>query len=160
MDILWAGWRSTYVAGLDAAPDGCLFCALPDHDDDAALIVERGRHAYTVLNRYPYVTGHLMVTPYRHVAVPDDLSADEVTDLWNLLGRARRAIAASMHPHGFNLGANLGRVAGAGVLDHVHFHLVPRWEGDANFMTSIGGTRVMPEDLSDTLVKVRSALDH
>jgi ATP adenylyltransferase len=159
MDILWAGWRSAYISSLGEPAADCLFCALAGREDDEALIVERGDHAYTVLNRYPYVSGHLMIAPYRHAGLPDDLDGNEVADLWRLIGRARRAVDAAMAPQGYNLGANLGRVAGAGVPGHVHFHLVPRWAGDANFMTTVGATRVLPEDLGDTLAKLRAALE-
>ena len=160
MEILWAGWRSDYVKGADVQGegDGCVFCALPDHDDAEALVLERGEHVYSVLNRYPYTTGHLMVMPYRHVGDMGELTDDEKTELWDLLDRARDACEAAMSPSGFNLGANLGRAAGAGIPDHLHLHLVPRWSGDTNFMTSVAGTRVMPEDLETTWANLRRAL--
>ena len=114
---------------------------------------------FTALNRYPYTTGHVMIAPLRHVAEPGDLSAGERIELWAFLSVAQRAIQQAMSPDGFNLGANLGRVSGAGVLGHFHMHLVPRWEGDANFMTSVGATRVIPEDLADTWENLRAALE-
>lgn len=158
MDRLWAGWRSSYVTSLSQPADDCLFCRLPSASEAQSLIVLRGPEAYVVLNRYPYTTGHVMVAPYRHADEPDRLTDNEVHDVWSLLVRARQAISQAMSPAGFNLGANLGRVSGAGVPGHFHLHLVPRWEGDANFMTTIGSTRVIPEDLADTWEKLRTAL--
>jgi ATP adenylyltransferase len=160
MDIIWAAWRAAYVKGADVRDGaGCVFCALPEHDDGEALILERGERVYSVLNRFPYTTGHLMVMPYRHVAGMGDLDDDERTEVWELLDRGRAACERAMSPDAFNLGANLGRSAGAGIPDHFHLHLVPRWDGDTNFMTSVAGTRVMPEDLPSTWENLRSALD-
>jgi ATP adenylyltransferase len=159
MDLLWAGWRSDYVRSVgDDDTGGCLFCRLPEFPDAEGLILERGETAFSVLNRYPYTTGHLMVTQYRHVAGLEDLQPAERAEVWELLERGRRALVAAMAPHGFNLGANLGRVSGAGIPDHLHFHLVPRWSGDTNFMTSVGETRVVPEDLGDTWERLRRSL--
>jgi ATP adenylyltransferase len=159
MDHLWAGWRSTYITGAaDPDPAGCLFCRLPDQPDPDSLILARGETAFTALNRYPYTTGHVMIAPFRHVGKPDDMNNDERLELWESLASAQRALQEAMSPAGFNLGANLGRVAGAGVPGHFHLHLVPRWEGDANFMTTVGSTRVLPEDLADTWGKIRAAL--
>jgi ATP adenylyltransferase len=159
VDTLWAGWRSGYVRTADEQNEaGCLFCRLPDEDDAAAFILERGPLAFSVLNRFPYTTGHLMVSQYRHVADLADLTAAEVEGMWRLLARARRACGHVMHPDGFNLGSNLGRVAGAGVPDHLHLHLVPRWSGDTSFVTTVGVTRVIPEDLNVTWRLLREAL--
>ncbi len=156
LDILWAGWRRAYVEGLAEPPDGCLFCLLPTQPDAEALILRRGRHAFAVLNRFPYVTGHLMVGPLRHVAELADLTGPERGEIWELLVAAQEAVDRSLAPDAYNMGANLGRVAGAGVPAHLHFHLVPRWSGDTNFMSVIGGTRVLPEDLEDTLARLRA----
>jgi ATP adenylyltransferase len=159
MEHLWAGWRSTYIKGAGAPdPNGCLFCRLPDQQDDVSLIVARGETAFTTLNRYPYTTGHVMIAPFRHVAEPGGLTKSEQSELWRSLVQAQHALQETMSPAGFNLGANLGRVAGAGVPGHFHIHLVPRWEGDANFMTAIGSTRVLPEDLAETWERLRTAL--
>ena len=158
MEILWAGWRSEYVRSVDDDPGPCLFCRLPGEADEEALILERGSAAFSVLNRFPYSTGHLMVSQYRHVPGLGDLDEVERLEMWHLLDRARAACESAMHPDGFNLGANLGRVAGAGVPDHLHLHLVPRWAGDTNFMTAVGGTRVQPEDLTVTWQRLRDAL--
>ncbi len=146
----------------EAAPPGCLFCSLADGEDEEALILERGETAYSVLNLYPYTNGHLVVVPFRHVALPDDLTEVETVEAWRMLARARRACEARAAPDGFNIGINLGKAAGAGVPDHLHLHLVPRWAGDANFMTPIADTRVLPEDIGETwrgLRKVLQALD-
>jgi ATP adenylyltransferase len=156
-DTLWAGWRSEYVSAPDD-PDGCLFCRLPGGSDQETLIVGRGAESFITLNRYPYTTGHVMIAPYRHAAHPTELTANEQTDIWHLLDLAWRAIDETMHPDGYNMGANLGRVAGAGVPGHFHLHLVPRWSGDANFMTTIGGTRVVPEDLAITWQRIHDSL--
>ena len=159
VDTLWAGWRSRYVRSADEWNEaGCLFCRLPDEDDAAAFILERGVLGFSVLNRFPYTTGHLMVSQYRHVADLTDLTAAEVEEIWRLMARARRACGEALKPDGFNLGANLGRVAGAGVPDHLHFHLVPRWAGDTSFVTTVGETRVIPEDLAMTWRLLREAL--
>ena len=159
MDNLWAGWRSTYIKGAGEADEGdCLFCRLLNQPDEEALILVRGETVFTVLNRYPYTTGHVMIAPTRHVAEPAGLNKTELLALWEFLAKAQHAIERAMSPAGFNLGANLGRVAGAGVPGHFHLHLVPRWEGDANFMTTIGATRVIPEDLADTYENLRRAL--
>jgi ATP adenylyltransferase len=153
---LWAPWRLEYVAGAGDA-GGCIFCDKPALADDDALILHRGRHAFAVLNLYPYANGHLMVAPYRHLPMPGDLNADERAELWQLAGDGITALTAAMAPHGFNCGMNLGRVAGAGVEGHLHMHVVPRWNGDTNFMPVLADTRVMPEHLSRTLEKIRAA---
>ena len=156
---MWAGWRSRYVRTADALNEaGCLFCRLPGEDDTTSLILERGARAFSVLNRFPYSTSHLMVAPYRHVAEMGEVTADEAGEVWRLLVRARQACQEALRPDGLNLGANLGRIAGAGVPDHVHFHLVPRWTGDTSFMTTIAETRVVPEDLVVTWEALRASL--
>lgn len=158
MDALWAAWRSAYVMAPESE-ERCLFCRLPAEPDEAALIVARGRLAYTVLNRYPYTTGHVMVAPHRHIANPSEATPEERLEMWELLAAAEDAIAEVMRPDGFNLGANLGRVAGAGIPGHLHLHLVPRWQGDTNFLTAVGYTRVIPQVLEDTWQSLRNALD-
>jgi ATP adenylyltransferase len=153
---LWAPWRLEYVQG-GADAHGCIFCDKPGQDDDEALIVHRGERAYVLLNLYPYSNGHVMVAPYRHVARPGDLDAAERAELWELFDRCTAALAAAMEPDGFNAGLNLGRVAGAGIDDHIHLHVVPRWNGDTNFMPVLADVRVMPEHLQRTLAAVRAA---
>ncbi len=157
--MLWASWRRSYVRGVAEGPAAeCLFCRLPAMSDEEGLILERTEHAYSVLNRFPYTSGHLMVAPYRHVATPTEVDEDEQRDMWRLLARSQRATEGTLQPHGYNLGANLGRVAGAGVPGHFHLHLVPRWDGDTNFMSIVGSTRVHPEALQPTWVELREAL--
>ncbi len=160
MDYLWAGWRSEYVTSPEAQDDDspCLFCRLPELDDVEGLILERGELAFSVLNRYPYTTGHFMVSQYRHVATPGELTVEEQAEVWDLMVRSMAALDATMHPDGHNIGANLGRVAGAGVPGHMHLHGVPRWRGDTNFMTALASTRVLPEDLSVTWARMREVL--
>ena len=153
---LWAPWRLEYVAGSDHG-DECIFCAAQRADDDEALIVHRGERCFVLLNLYPYANGHLMVAPYRHLAEPGALDADERAEMWELLDRGIAALRAAMAPHGFNAGLNLGRPAGAGVEGHIHLHIVPRWNGDTNFMPVLADVRVMPEHLSRTLAQVRAA---
>jgi ATP adenylyltransferase len=158
MDYLWTPWRYRYIA--DASKDDrCIFCdAIAAKDDAKTQIVLRGSKNFVILNRYPYTTGHVMVVPYAHVA---DLSAAEpetLAEMMRIAQRVQSALEEAYHPQGFNLGMNLGRAAGAGVVGHLHLHILPRWTGDANFMTVVGETRVEPEELSTTHEKLRKAL--
>jgi ATP adenylyltransferase len=149
-EILWAPWRMEYIESVNR-PTGCVFClAWEGKDDRASLIVHRGEGAFVILNRYPYNNGHLMVVPVRHTADPGALEDREKVELFDLLEASRRALEEAMHPQGYNLGMNLGRTAGAGIADHLHFHLVPRWNGDTNFMPVLGHTKVVSEGLEQT----------
>jgi ATP adenylyltransferase len=139
--------------------DGCIFCDMLETADRAALIVRRGRHAFLVLNRYPYNNGHFMSVPYRHVDSLENLSAEETAEMMALLSQGIVALRKAFNPEGFNIGANIGKVAGAGVKDHVHMHVVPRWAGDTNFMPLFGETRVIPQTLEQTYDELRAALD-
>lgn len=161
MEVLWAGWRSAYMAEVQEGVHGddCLFCALPDGGDDDSYILERGDAAFSVLNLYPYTSGHLMVTPYRHAGLPGELTDVEQADIWRLLARSQTALDTVLGPDGYNLGVNLGRAGGAGVLGHFHLHVVPRWLGDANFMTATANTRILPESLADTWRRLRDGLE-
>ena len=155
-DQLWAPWRLEYVqSGGDA--EACVFCAAGAPDGDDGLVVHRGERAFVVMNLYPYSNGHVMAAPYRHVASPGDLDEAERAELWALLDRSVRALTAAMSPHGFNAGLNLGRVAGAGIEDHLHLHVVPRWNGDTNFMPVLADVKVMPEHITRTAEKLRAA---
>jgi ATP adenylyltransferase len=154
-EALWAPWRLEYVQG-GADAEGCIFCAA-GADEGHDLVVRRGEHAYVVMNLYPYSNGHLMVAPYRHLAGPGDLAEGERAEMWSLLDESVRALTEAMSPHGFNAGINIGRVAGAGVEGHLHLHVVPRWNGDTNFMPVLADVRVMPEHISRTAEKLRAA---
>jgi ATP adenylyltransferase len=158
MDYLWTPWRYRYIA--DAAKDtGCIFCdAIAANDDLKTLIVLRGQKNYIILNRFPYTTGHVMIVPYAHVADLSLAEPDALAEMMRLAQRLQVAIEKIYKPQGYNLGMNLGRAAGAGVVGHLHLHLLPRWAGDANFMTVVGETRVEPEELSTTYEKLRLAL--
>jgi ATP adenylyltransferase len=157
MERLYAPWRSAYLMG-EPEP-GCLFCTLvASQEDRAHFILERGRHWFVVINRYPYTTGHTMVVCNRHVERMSDFDAAEGAELVHLLARCERALAAAYRPDGVNVGANLGRSAGAGIVGHFHMHLVPRWQGDTNFMSTVGETRVVSESLDDTYERLLGAL--
>ena len=146
---LWAPWRLEYIKG--PKPDECIFCSKPAAGDDrAALIVARGERCFAMLNAYPYNNGHLMVAPYEHLPSIEDLDEPTLLELIQLTNRSLAAMRQAYSPEGFNVGINLGKVAGAGVEEHVHQHVVPRWGGDTNFMPVVGGTRVLPQSLDDS----------
>ena len=153
---LWAPWRLEYVQSADDQP-GCVFCHARDGDDAERLVVHRGERAFVLLNKFPYASGHLMVAPDRHASEFGELSDDEALELHHLSARAIRALGAVFSPEGFNLGWNIGRVAGAGVVDHVHLHVVPRWSGDTNFMPVLADVKVLPEHLDETRRKLAAA---
>ncbi len=147
----------TYIQNdLKKPGGGCVFCAAQTMEDSPEnLIVHRGEHAFVILNRYPYTTGHLMVVPNVHESELDNLDDATRSEMMRLTAQAIRVLRQVYHPQGFNVGMNLGRVAGAGIAAHLHMHIVPRWGGDTNFMSSIGETRVLPEALEDTYRRVR-----
>lgn len=158
-DRLYAPWRSSYLMDESAREDGCLFCRIRDEDTDPKnFVLERGDRWYTIINRFPYTTGHVMVVCNRHVECLADLDDAEGAELTALLARCERALRREYRPDGINMGANLGRSAGAGIMGHLHVHLVPRWHGDTNFMSTIGETRVVSEDLGDTYRRLKKAL--
>jgi ATP adenylyltransferase len=158
MERLWAPWRLQYVkSASDADEMECVFCAKQGADDHDALVVHRGERCFAMLNLYPYTNGHLMVAPYRHLAKPGDLDADERAELWELFARSLDVLDATLKPHGANAGLNLGRPAGAGVEGHLHLHVVPRWNGDVNFMPVLADVRVMAQHLDDTWQLLRDA---
>jgi ATP adenylyltransferase len=154
MERLWSPWRLEYVTGT-ANPAGCIFCGAIDAADQSALLVHRGPTCYVILNLYPYNNGHLMVVPNRHLATLAAATPDELNELIALTRIAEIALTEAYEPHGLNVGINLGKAAGAGVVDHLHVHLVPRWSGDTNFMTVVGDVRVLPEDLAQTADRLR-----
>jgi ATP adenylyltransferase len=152
MEFLWSPWRYDYMASVGrAAPPGCVFCVGDNTTHDAdKLIVYRGAQNFVILNLFPYTTGHLMVAPYAHIARFDDASTSQVAEMMELAQRGIRALRELYQPEGFNMGMNLGHCAGAGIREHFHLHVVPRWIGDANFMTVTGESRVLPEELRVT----------
>jgi ATP adenylyltransferase len=145
-----------YIQGADEQ-EGCIFCRARDGADDESLVVRRGERAFVVLNRYPYASGHLMVAPNRHEGGFGELDAQEAAEIHRLAATGMGVLAEAMRPQGFNLGWNLGRIAGAGVVDHVHLHVVPRWAGDTNFMPVLADVKVLPEALQDTRRKLAGA---
>jgi ATP adenylyltransferase len=154
MKVLWAPWRMEYILA-EQKPEGCIFCPGGDRGaDEERLILDVGPLSMVIMNRYPYINGHLLVAPVRHVPDLDGLSDHEVLDLLLTVRRSIRILRRVMGPDGFNVGLNLGRVAGAGVETHVHFHIVPRWSGDTNCMTVLGEVRVIPEHIRETYGKL------
>ncbi|HEY2932030.1 MAG TPA: HIT domain-containing protein [Acidobacteriota bacterium] len=156
MDYLWTPWRFQYISATPKSQD-CLFClAVKESRDSETLIVHRGEHCFIILNRFPYNNGHLMIAPYRHIPLLEDASPVERQEMMEFLARCQTLLREIYKPEGFNLGMNIGRCAGAGVAGHIHMHLLPRWGGDANFMSVVGETRVLPEDLKTTYQKISS----
>jgi ATP adenylyltransferase len=159
MERLWSPWRHEYISQATTSKSNsseCIFCdAQRSTDDEQSLVVHRGTFSFVILNRYPYISGHLMIAPYDHLAELDSAPKETTDELMDLAKRCQTALRSAYNPEGFNLGMNLGRVAGAGVADHFHLHMMPRWSGDTNFMTTVGETRVLPEDLNTTYQKLR-----
>jgi ATP adenylyltransferase len=158
LDRLFTPWRLSYVTQSGLPTSACIFCDALTRIDDQPLVVHRGQRAYVILNKYPYNNGHVMVVPHRHAGRLSDFGAEELAEMMTLAQAVERALGGLYHPHGFNMGVNVGTAAGAGVLDHLHLHIVPRWLGDTNFMSVFGDTRVLPEDLTTTAARVREAL--
>ena len=156
MKQLWAPWRLEYIQGADEL-EGCVFCRAAELPDEEGLVVRRGALAFVMLNRYPYAGGHFMVAPFRHVGELGELTSDEALEIHRLVAVSLGVLAQVLRPQGFNLGWNLGRIAGAGVVDHVHEHVVPRWAGDTNFMPVLADVKVMPEALAETRRKLADA---
>jgi ATP adenylyltransferase len=153
---LWAPWRLEYIRQADEQ-EGCLFCRAAEGEDEAGLVLHRGRNTLALLNKFPYASGHLMVAPYRHVGEFSELEDGEVLEIHRLASQGMGALAQLYSPQGFNLGWNLGRIAGAGVVDHVHLHVVPRWAGDTNFMPVLADVKVLPEHLLETRSRLAQA---
>jgi len=157
MERLWTPWRMDYIMG--EKQDGCIFCEMLKMGDDRAChILLRGERAFIVLNRYPYNSGHLLVVPYEHAASLETLDSETLTELMLLVNKGIAALRQTTKPDGFNVGLNMGKAAGAGVDDHVHIHVVPRWVGDTNFMTTLAGTRMVPEMLNQTCDRLTAVL--
>jgi ATP adenylyltransferase len=157
MKRLWSPWRMQYIEN-HPSQAGCIFCqALASSDDDASLLLQRAQHAFVLLNRFPYTSGHLMVVPNLHSASLEDVPLEALSQVMALTQTALKALRRVYSPQGFNLGFNLGESAGAGVADHLHLHVVPRWTGDTNFMATLANTRVLPESLEETYRRLRQA---
>jgi len=159
MSCLWTPWRMAYLRGDDPRPEGCLFCNKPQSKDAEVHILHRGRLCYIALNRYPYNNGHLMVVPYAHVPSLEDLDAEALNELMALTQLSLQVLREAYAPEGFNLGMNIGTAGGAGVAEHVHLHVVPRWSGDTNYLTVVGKTRTIPEWLDQTYERLRPLFD-
>ena len=162
MDRLWTPWRYDYIKGTSGEKSGsgtsCVFCSLIEREEDErTFILHRARHNFIVLNLYPYTSGHLMIVPYEHTGDLDRVAKETTDEMMDLAKRAQGVLRAVYRPQGFNLGMNLGESAGAGVADHLHLHVLPRWTGDTNFMSTVGETRVLPEDLKTTYHRLRSS---
>lgn len=151
MDRLWAPWRMQYIKGIDKQEHGCVFCLKSDNSKDQEnLILYRGTHCFVLMNLYPYNNGHLMIIPYLHTSDLAQLDKETTFELWECLGRAQRALSDAFCPDAFNIGMNIGRAAGAGIDQHIHMHIVPRWNGDTNFISIIGDTKVISQGLNET----------
>ncbi|WP_048149583.1 HIT family protein [Palaeococcus ferrophilus] len=157
MKRIWAPWRIEYIRS--PKHDGCIFCDFPKEDRDRdRLILYRGKHSFIIMNNYPYNPGHVMIAPYRHVGRWEDLTDEELLEIMKLSQLMVKALKRAMNPDGFNMGVNLGRVAGAGIDDHVHLHIVPRWNGDTNFMPVIADTKVIPESLEEAYDELKKVI--
>jgi ATP adenylyltransferase len=155
MNRLWSPWRMKYIENGEQE-EGCIFCnAQAKEDSEANLIAFRGQRAFVILNLYPYTSGHLMVIPFEHVATFEELTSATRSEMMELTSQCMLVLRKTYHPQGFNMGANIGEAAGAGVPGHVHIHIVPRWGGDTNFMSTLGETRVLPESIEVTYRRVR-----
>jgi ATP adenylyltransferase len=158
MDRLWSPWRLQYVSSTDEA-HGCVFCEAQSSPGAGSLVLFRARLCYVILNLYPYNSGHLMVVPNRHIATLSAASHDERCEMMDLTRVAEQALTEAYRPQGLNVGMNLGRSGGAGIVDHMHIHIVPRWHGDTNFMTVVGDARVLPEDMAHSAERLRPVFD-
>ena len=155
MERIWAPWRLEYIEMADKTDD-CIFCAFPREGRDAErYVLHQGERAFVILNAFPYSNGHLMVAPRMHTASLDDLDAETGIEVFALIRASINALKAAYQPDGFNIGVNMGRVAGAGIADHIHVHVVPRWNGDTNFMAVVGDTRVLPASLAATYERLK-----
>lgn len=157
MDHLYTPWRMAYIRGEKKPVEGCIFCQLAATTDETHQIIAYCEHVYVTLNKYPYNNGHLMVIPYEHVDSLEKLAPEVLTDLMLTTNQALAVLRKNYNPPAFNLGANLGTAAGAGVAEHFHFHIVPRWPGDANFMTVVGNTRVIPDTLENVFTELKAS---
>jgi len=157
MDYLWTPWRYAYITGAEK-PKGCIFCELPKQDDKSAKIVHRARQCFVILNSYPYTPGHVMVVPYAHLDELQKLPAETAHEMMDLSQKMEQVLRGLYKPDGVNLGMNIGAAAGAGIAGHIHMHVLPRWVADANFVSVVGETRVLPETLETTWERMKKAI--
>jgi len=155
MERLWSPWRMKYIVSKKG--EGCIFCGkIAENDDQTSYVLHRGEKCYVMLNLYPYNNGHLMVSPYQHVPSLEQLEEDTLTEMMRMVNKSLKALRRAMRPDGFNIGVNIGKAAGAGIEQHVHIHIVPRWNADTNFMPVLSQTRVIPELLDETYRKLKA----
>lgn len=157
MEHLWSPWRMQYILN-NKKENGCVFChVLTQEDNVDNLIIARGEYAYVILNKFPYNTGHTLIIPYQHTVSYENLTPDCRAEMMELITKATKVLRAVYNPQAFNIGANIGAAAGAGIAPHVHFHILPRWEGDTNFLTTVAQTRIIPEDLAESYRRILAA---
>ena len=159
MDYLWTPWRYAYITGAEK-PKGCIFCELPQQDDKSAKIVYRAKQCFVILNSYPYTPGHVMIVPYAHLDELHKLPVETAHEMMDLSQRMETVLRGLYKPDGVNLGMNIGAAAGAGIAGHIHMHVLPRWVADANFVSVVGETRVLPETLETTWERMKKALSN
>jgi ATP adenylyltransferase len=161
MEHLWTPWRMAYIKGEKKPVSGCVFCNKVEHteNDITEHVIARSTHTFATLNKFPYTNGHVMIVPYEHISSQEDMTTEALTDLMVMMNRIMRVLREYANPPAFNLGANIGEAAGAGIAAHYHFHIVPRWGGDANFMTTVGDTRVIPDTLDNTYHDLKKIWD-
>ena len=159
MKNMWAPWRMTYIETDVDSGNRCFLCAaLEEADEEKALVLWKSDHTFCIMNRFPYNNGHLMIAPNRHIGDAEELTAEEMTAIMSDTIRAQKALSKVVYPHGFNWGLNIGREAGAGLVDHLHMHIVPRWSGDTNFMPIFADVKIIPQALEDLYAKLRDAI--
>lgn len=154
MKYLQAPWRWSFISGLINKDKGCVFCKAQQLNGLESLICCRGKNYFVILNKYPYNTGHLMIVPYKHISLPEEISPKNTEEMWMLMNKSLKILKELFHPDGFNIGMNIGNAGGAGVKDHIHLHIVPRWNGDSNFMATIGKTKVMSYEIETVYNKI------
>jgi len=163
MDKLYSPWRSKYIESFkpgNEKEEGCLFCRIASENKDKEnLLIHRSKSSYIIMNLFPYNSGHLMIVPYKHASTLGELNDEENLDCMNMLNLATKLLNETIYPHGFNIGVNIGRVSGAGIENHVHFHIVPRWDGDTNFMPVLNDVKIVSEAMEDTYKKLKKAVE-
>jgi ATP adenylyltransferase len=159
MDRLWAPWRMEYVQSTEFEPERCVFCIEPNQCNKKRYVLHCGKHCFVIMNLYPYTNGHIMVSPYKHTNNLSELTSEEQMEIMELITVSTEILKEELHCHGFNIGINVGKAAGAGIAEHLHFHIVPRWTGDINFMAVIGNTKVIPECIDDSYKTLKARFE-